>query len=140
MVVHSFSTFSVLCFPFPLGYERVCSFYPIKFIQSNTWIWHQNTLRQMTRFTFCLPFGCFRTPYHFVISFMRCAFFPSIEDNKSKLNRVFPFELLMFAVSRVIFQKKSREKLFSSYLFYTFAWLDDWYKCSLLDGTIQLED
>lgn len=53
--------------------------------------------------------GVCEPPYHFVISFMRCAFFPSIEDNKSKLNRVFPFELLMFAVSRVIFQKKAEK-------------------------------
>lgn len=88
------------------------------------------------RFTSCLPFWWIYYVYVFsffslfAISFMRCAFFSSFL-NKSKLYRMLPFELLMFAVSYVIFQKKGNKKKLwkipSLYLFCFRIWLDDSY-------------
>lgn len=76
------------------------SFYPIKFISSNIWIWHQRHIVRTERFTF-LSFGCgsrfFLLQRHL---FLAMAMFCIIFIEK----RVFPFELLMFAaLHHVIF-------------------------------------
>lgn len=90
-------SFSLLCSTlfihtilFPLG-----SFYPIKFIRRNIWIWHQRHIVNRTIYIFV--FLDVEASLFFVRSvylqrwMLLHTLFRSFED------RVFPFELLMFA-------------------------------------------